>query len=331
MACPTPPSFGLPPVRPRAFSRVPPAVFPAVFGGLGLALAWRAGVDLFALPTALSDLLGGAMTLLFAISFFAYARKISLRPSVILEDLSILPGRTGLAAAVLGVDLGGLLLAPLWPLSALALLWAGLALHAALIGLMIRQFLTGPREQARVTPAWHLTFSGPIIASLLAATLGKMALATALFWPALACALVIWAVSLDQFRRASVPAPLRPLLAIHLAPLALFGTVALLLGYGLLAQIFVALAALYLALLIASARWLTRSGFSAFWGAFTFPVSACAGLILRAGSAWHQPLIEQAGALLLIVATLITLPILGKILQLWIKGQLAAKSNAATA
>jgi tellurite resistance protein len=44
-------------------------------------------------------------------------------------------------------------------------------------------------------------------------------------------ALAIWALSCGSCARAVPPAPLRPLLAIHLAPAALFATVA-----GLLAR-----------------------------------------------------------------------------------------------
>ena len=81
-------------------------------------------------------------------------------------------------------------------------------------------------------------------------------------------AVAIWAISAVQLIRRIPPAPLRPLLAIHLAPASLFASVAALAGQGWLAQGFAALAVILLLALIFSGRWITESGFSALWGAF---------------------------------------------------------------
>ena len=54
-----------------------------------------------------------------------------------------------------------------------------------------------------------------------ALALGWGVVAEGLFWTMLPVALAIWGLSLRQFARAVPPAPLRPLLAIHLAPAAL--------------------------------------------------------------------------------------------------------------
>jgi tellurite resistance protein len=333
MACPPSqiPDFingKMPPAKPAKlplFARMPPAVFPAIFGGLGLVLGWRKGVGMFVLPIGFIDLFAGAMAILAAFALIGYAVKIGRRPSVVLEELMILPGRTGLAAMVLSIYLLALLFAPYLG-GMLGLLYLGLGLHAVLIVLLIRQFTIGAKEQARVTPAWQLSFTGPIVGAFAALTFERDGLAVALFWPSLASALIIWGISLDQFRRASVPPPLRPLLMIHLSPAALLGLVATGLGYHTLAMIFAVLSVVLIAVFTAAGRWLTVDGFSPFWSAFTFPLAGTATFWITLGGAWAMP-----GALLLIVATLTTFPIMFRILKMWSKGQLAIKSNASTA
>ena len=52
-----PPEF--PMRRPARFAKTPPAIFPAILGFMGLALALRAGLTGLALPLAVADLLAG--------------------------------------------------------------------------------------------------------------------------------------------------------------------------------------------------------------------------------------------------------------------------------
>ena len=78
-------------------------------------------------------------------------------------------------------------------------------------------------------------------------------------------------------------------------------------------------------------RWLIAAGFSPLWGAFTFPLAAFANACFAlersgGGEGWRY-----AGGVGLVVATLIIPTIAVKVLQLWAKGQLAVKTNAATA
>ncbi|MEZ5883802.1 MAG: tellurium resistance protein [Paracoccaceae bacterium] len=306
--------------------RTPPAIFPPILGLLGLGLGWRRGAGQFDLPQALPDLLLGAVTLLFLFAAVAFVAKILRRPAVLLEDLRILPGRAGLAAGALSVYLFAGVLGPLAPGLAHGVLLAGLVLHAALIAAVLYVFATGPAEQRRVNPVWHLTFTGPIVAAMVAQGLGEATLAVVLFWVALVAAAGIWLVSLQQFAKSSVPAPLRPLLAIHLAPAALLGTVAAGFGATGLALAFAVLTAGLLAALLMRAGWLLEAGFSPLWGAFTFPLAAVANFWLVLGGAWRLP-----GGLALVAATVVIPPIAIKVMQLWAKGQLAVKTNAATA
>ena len=122
------------------------------------------------------------------------------------------------------------------------------------------------------------------------------------------------------------PAPLRPLLAIHLSPAALLSTTATLNGWPMLALGFAALGALVFVALLVSARWVAAAGFSPMWGAFTFPLAAFAAALLALGTPW-----AYAGMILLAAGTIAIPAIAWRILTLWGAGTLAAKTNAAEA
>lgn len=322
-----PPVFPLrAPKPPGRFRQVPPAIFPPILGLLALGLAWRRGAEAFGLPAGLAEMLLGAMTLLWGSAVLAYAAKLVQRPSVLAEDVAILPGQSGCSALAMTFSAVALVLVPHAPGLATGLMAAGLLVHLLVALLVVRALLAAPPEGRTVTPIWHLTFVGYIVAALPALELGVMPLAWALFAVALPVALALWGQSLRQIVARIPPAPLRPLLAIHLAPAALLGTVAVGLGQGMLAQGFAVISVAYLIALVTFARWLTVAGFSPFWSAFTFPLAALAGFLIVLGGVWRIP-----GGLVLVAATLLILPVAVKILQLWIKGTLGPRSNAAIA
>lgn len=317
------------------FSRTPPAIFPPIMGAFGLGIAWRRAGEVFGLPSAIGDLLLGAVTLLFVFAAVAYLAKVVRRPGVVPEDLRILPGRAGLSAGSLSVALLAAALVPVAPEAArIALMVAG-GLHLTLAALVVYVLLSGPKEQRGVTPIWHLSFVGFILLPLSAAPLGYTALSTGILYGTALMALGIYAVSLGQMIRRDPPSPLRPLLAIHLAPASLIGTVSALLGYQALALSAAAIAVLIAAALIVKARYLTESGFSPLYGAFTFPSAAFAGMLMLLSILGWGPANGAAagalGAFVLVLASAIVPVILVKVLQLWARGQLAVKTNAAAA
>lgn len=319
-------------VPPGLWRRVPPAIFPPLLGALGLGLAWLGGIGAFALPRGLAQMLAGMAVASALFALIAYAGKLMRRPGVLADELAILPGRAGMGAAVLTVYLTAAVSGMVADLTlGRVLLVAGMLLHALLLWVLVGVLRSGPPEQRRVTPAWHLNFTGWIVAARAALVLGWPTLAWWLVWPAAAAALLVYAVSARQAVQGRVPAPLRPLLAIHLAPVALFGTVALGLGWTAVGT---TLAWAALALLLALAvlgRWLLAEGFSPFWGALTFPSAAIAGLWV---TLWRDQPTELhriiAGALL-VAATLIVLPILFLVLKSWAQGRLPVRTNAAIA
>lgn len=313
--------------RPPLFAATPPAIFPPVLGLLGLGLALRGAVA--GGPEALVGGVELALGLVFGLWVFAalaIAVKLARRPGVVTDDMRSLPGRAGYAALGMGGMAAAAVLVPHAPAVALWLVWAALAVHGVLALVLVRVLMALPAEGRGVNPAWHLAFVGFIVAAVPLTQLGHEAAARAILWATLPVAAAIWGVSLAQLLGRIPPAPLRPLLAIHLAPAALFATVAALTGQGQLAQAFAGFGAVIFAGLFLSLRWLTASGFSALWGAFTFPLATFATALMAAGGLWH------AAGLAVTALALAVVPVIGwKVLRLWPGGRLQAATNAAVA
>ena len=151
-------------------------------------------------------------------------------------------------------------------------------------------------------------------------------MARGLLWATVPVAGLIWGASLVQLLRRVQPAPLRPMLAIHLAPAALFSLVAAGIGLPMLAQGFAVLGMVILLALMSSAKWLVATGFSPLWGSFTFPLSAFATALMSLGGQWELP-----GMVLLALALGIVPAIAWNVLKLWPGNRLALKTNAAEA
>jgi len=315
--------------KPAFWRSTPPAVFPPVMGLFGVALGWRRAAEAFGTSTAIADLVLGATVMIFLLLFAAYMAKFLARPEVVLEDLRVLPGRAGLAAASLSVMLFAAAMVPYSERLASFLLTVGVLWHMVLAGLMSYVLAKGPAAQRKTTPVWHLSYVGFVVAPLSAVPLGMIPLAMGLFISTIGIAVVIYAISLSQLAQRDPPPPLRPLLAIHLAPLSLFGTIAASVELTGMAICFALLATLVLAIMLYKARYLTAAGFSPLWGAFTFPLAAYGGMMLALASV--AGFFGFIGGAVLVAATLITIYIAAKVLQMFVKGSLAKGTNAAIA
>ena len=319
-----PPEF--PPRRAKPFARTPPAIFPPILGLLGLAAALRLMLGRLGWDQGPGDLLAGVAVALWAFGALAYGVKLARRPAVVIEDLRVLPGRAGLAALTMGGMAAAGLLATYSGSVAAVLLVLSLVGHAALAVLLVRLLLVLPPEARAVNPTLHLSFVGFILAAAPALALGWGALAEAVFWTMLPVALGIWGLSLWQFAKRVPPAPLRPLLAIHLAPAALLGMVAGMLAMPELGVMFAGFGLVYAIVLLASVRWLLETGVTAMWGAFTFPLAALAMALMVSGGVWLWP-----GVVLTVVALAVNPSVLWWVLKRWPGGKLATVTNAAEA
>jgi len=320
-----PPKF--PPRRTAAFARTPPAIFPPILGLLGLAIALRLASGQMALDPGPAELLAGVAVALWLFAAFAYGVKVVRRPRVVVEDLRVLPGRSGLAALSMGGMAAATLIAPHAGALTQGLIVLSLLVHGVLAVLLLRRLLARmPAEGRQVNPTLHLNFVGFIVAGPAAVAVGWSGLATVLFWVTLPVAVAIWGLSARQFANSVPPPPLRPLLAIHVAPAALLASVAALLGMVGLSTV-LGIAGLALALVLAvSVRWLLAAGITPMWGALTFPLAALGAALILVGGVW-----EMAGIGLTALALGAIPAILWWVLKRWPEGRLAAVTNAAEA
>ena len=156
----------------------------------------------------------------------AYLGKVLRRPGVIRDELATMPGRVGMSSAVVSVYFIAVVLSPYHSgVRPGSCWWLALRLHVGLALLLIDVMRLGPPEARGVTPVWQLSFTGFIVGGLGAAGLHMPALAVAMVYAAMPVAATIWAISLVQLVRRIPPAPLRPLLALHLGPASLLTTV----------------------------------------------------------------------------------------------------------
>lgn len=95
------------------------------------------------------------------------------------------------------------------------------------------------------------------------------------------------------------------------------------------AQGFAVLAGVIFTALLVSLRWLTESGFSPLWGAFTFPLAAFASALMLASGG--TGVLGLGAGVVLALATCVVPVIAYKVLKMWPGGTLAAKTNAAEA
>lgn len=319
-----PPQF--PPARPKLFAQTPPALFLALLGLLGLGLALRKAAQVTGLPGAPVEAALGALVVIWVFAVVAIKAKVLRRFGTLTEDLATIPGRAGLAGATMS---GMVLASVVLPYSAglaTVLAFGSLIAHGIMAAIVLVVMARQPAAARRLTPVWHLTFVGFVAAAAPLAELGWSDTARDLLFAAMPLAALIWGVSAAQLVARVPPAPLRPLLVLHLAPAALFAAVAAQLGLTPLALGFAGLAGLIFVLLVLSARWITEAGFSALWGAMTFPLAALAGALLTLGGGW-----TTAGLVLTALATPLIVTLGWRILRLWPGGKLAARTNAAAA
>ncbi len=337
------PYFPPPPTLPPKvgpFRRVPPAVFPAVLGLLGLVMAWKTGVRIFPVPSAPVEIAEGMVFLLFLFFVVAYGVKLVLRPGAVVEDLNTLPGRTGLAAMALGFLVLATLFSPRnrfdGPMGSAAVsatclsIGAGLLLAIALYVGFHR--LRGTDQAGPPTPAMHLVFAGFVLIPGSALPLGvSLTWIEALSLYCLIAAVCVSVLTIKSLVTLEGAPPLRPLQAIQLAPPAFLATTFVMTGHSIFAALSLVWATSVALLLLFRLRWLTEGGFSGFWSAFTFPATAFAGALLHQGQLSGNEAAPVAGGLVLIATTLYVPVIAYRILKLWAAGTLAVKTNASIA
>ncbi len=326
---PPPPEI---PAKTGLFRRVPPAIFPVVLGLLGLGVAWRRAVVEFGLPGSPLEMFLGMVTLFFAFCGIAYCAKAFFRPGSVIEDMATLPGRTGLSAFAMCSMVEASVLAPYsTSIAKFLLLFGFVGLVAIALPVLVKR-IAGKDTSGPSTPAMHLVFVGFIVIPGAAVPLGfPPTLLNWLVWYCVFASLVVVGFTFAPIILGTGTPPLRPLHAIHLAPASLVASSAFLIGQKELAAVALVWSSLIFLLLLFRTNWMTAGGFSGFWSAFTFPVSAYAAALLFAGDDYDSALIRSVGGVVLVLSTLITLQVGYRVTKLWATGALAAKTNASIA
>lgn len=313
---PPPPQF--PAAKPKLFAATPPLAFQTAFGLLMALVAIKALRPMSG-PHDVAIGLGAGLWLFCMI---AYGTKLLRRADTLSEDLRVLTGNAGLAAALLSTAAMAVLLQPIWPKIALALAGIALAAQILLAGLTARSYLG--KGQGEVTPVWQLNFASFSLAGVVMADAGQSAIAHGSLIVSLIAMLVIWALSLRQLVARIPPAPLRPFLLLHALPPALLAVLAAHLGYGTFSLMMLAATLLLAVALFASLRWILHSGFGPIWAVIPAPIGAFAWAL-------HAQVIFIGGWIAAAVALVAALWIGYKVLKLWAANKLGPQTNATSA
>lgn len=317
--------------RPKLWAGTPPAIFPALSGLLMLGLDLRQVLWNSVLPQGIADLFLGAVTLLFLFGLLAYLAKAARRPRAVVEDLRTLPGQVGLGALAAGVVLLSPTLIAYDIDAALVALWVGLATQALLILGFLVHLNRAPEVQRKVSPAWHLIFAAPLLGAIAAVPFGLLLLAKVLFGLSLASAVAIIADSALQFARETVPPPLRPVLSLHMLPLALATVAAAELDLPMVATACGVLAIGLTLVLLAEIYWICAAGFTGLSGVFALPIASLPAACLALEGIGAGSVALGLGLFVLGVAGPAVTVLGYRILRLWARGELGPRTGASVA
>jgi tellurite resistance protein len=293
-------------------SKAPPNFFSIPFGLVGLAAFWRLMCDLHGTPAAVSAVLYGVAAIVWAGLLVAAAVRIVPAPGRLAEELAdpalspfwALPGIVGMLLA-LGLE-------PYAHAPAEAAFLAFFVFTFLFGGWITGQWIVGELDPIRLHPGYFLpTVAGCFVGAEGCATFGLGGLAWFSFGIAAICWFMLGSVIVNRlFLVKMLPVPLRPTLAIELAPPAV-GGVAYLIVHGAtadpVAYFFAGYAALMALVQLRLIPLYARTPFSpAFWS-FTFAWCAAANLAVRwlaiehpAGETLWASLVAAAASLLVV-------------------------------
>ena len=186
------------------------------------------------------------------------------------------PMRCGFAgAASIGMMLTSAALTPYQPEFARGLLLLAITLHLAIGLALLARVLRGEGSAAMLVPPLMIPMVGNVLAPIFCVPLGLPMLGWMLFGVGMLLWLALQPLLLGRLFEAPLPPPLRPSLAILLAPSAVGALAIEALGGPLPAYLALyGLAAFTFALLLMVLRHMLGAGFAlSYWG-FTFPLAA---------------------------------------------------------
>jgi tellurite resistance protein len=202
---------------------IPPNSFGMAFGTVGLAGTWLAAADTGLAPRAVGDALLAVAAALWAVVLAAYAVHVGAHRGTLRSDLAhpVLAPFVSLAV-ITPMVLAARGVAPWAPTLGAVLVDVFLAatvLHGAWF---TGQLIAGEYAIDQMHPGYFLpTVAGGLVASASAAEVGQHGLGTAMFGYGMICWAILGSMILARlFFRPALPPPLRPTLAIEVAPAA---------------------------------------------------------------------------------------------------------------
>ena len=292
----------------KSLAHLPLPLFAAPMGIGGLGLAWREAAHVLGAPALVGEAILGLAAIVWLVVAGLHLLRLTRHPEALRGDLRH-PVRSAFAGAVtigLLILSGGLL--P-YSMGLASSLWLAAVVVHLLIGVWtVRGLLTAPREAATLTPPLLIPLVGNILAPVMGAKMGFLAISWMLFgvgsllWIMIQ-PILMWRIVVGP----PMPERLKPTLAIFLAPPAV-GAVALtnlVNGTTALSLAVYGLAAFTALVLLSLTRQFMRLPFAVSWWGWTFPSAAFAVATLKAandlGAPWMAPLVW----LVLLIATLI--------------------------
>jgi tellurite resistance protein len=200
--------------------RIPTNVFGAPFGLAGLAGAWAYAGSTGLAPRAIGQLLAAVAAIAWLAALVVYGRDV-LRARRLVADLTdVIFGPFLALAVIVPMPLTVYGLEPHAHGAAQVIVDVFLVLTGVLGGWYTGQWMTGGLDIDKLHPGYFLpTVAGGLVASASAAAVGQHRLAELMFGYGVICWFVLGSILIARlFFRAQLPLPLRPTMAIEVAP-----------------------------------------------------------------------------------------------------------------
>jgi tellurite resistance protein len=263
---------------------IPLLAMPMGTGGVGL--AWRQAHHALGVPAVLGEALLAFTALLWVVVVALQALRALRYPEAVLAELRH-PVRVAFAAAP---TIGLMIVSAFFHSHVPGLgasLWAvAVALHLLVAMMLLRRIVAGRGEIAMISPPLLIPFAGLVLAPVFGVRMGFVEASSMM----LGIGLILWLVTMPLLLHRLVagpplPPPLRPSLAILLAPPAIgaLGLVALTGQTGGVVLALVGVALLFAAVLVSLAGEFARVPFGLPWWGVTFPSAAFAVMVMVMG------------------------------------------------
>jgi tellurite resistance protein len=266
--------------------KIPASYFGSVLGLAGLANAWRAAHQAWALPAAPGEVLAAVATATWLVLVVLYAAKWLQAPDAAREEARHPVQCCFIGLAGVATMLVALCVKPYSPLAAQALVVAGAVFTLGFAVWRTGALWRGERDEAATTPVLYLpVVAGSFVTAIVGTALGHAELGKFAFGGGLFGWLAIESVLLRRlYNGPQMPAPMRPTLGVQLAP-PVVGAVAYLAVNGgqpdLLAHALVGYGVLQALVLLRLARWIGEQPLGPGYWAFTFGATALATATIR--------------------------------------------------